>query len=63
MGKGKSASPTLELRRPGQPERIYELRGRALQIGRTPGQEVQLDDTRVSRHPCVWADGPMGRLT
>jgi len=50
MSNANPAWPKLELCRPGQPEQIYVLKGRAMYIGRAPGQEVQLEDTRVSRH-------------
>jgi sigma-B regulation protein RsbU (phosphoserine phosphatase) len=42
--------PTLELYRGGRSERIYELKGSDLHIGRIPGLDVYLDDVRVSRH-------------
>ena len=42
--------PTLQLIRGGRTERVYELKGPDLHIGRIPGLDVYLDDTRVSRH-------------
>jgi phosphoserine phosphatase RsbU/P len=42
--------PTLELTRGGRTERVYELKGPDLHIGRIPGLDVYLDDARVSRH-------------
>jgi len=42
--------PTLELIHRGRSEGVYELRGGDLHIGRIPGLDVYLDDTRVSRH-------------
>jgi sigma-B regulation protein RsbU (phosphoserine phosphatase) len=42
--------PTLEVVRGGRSERVYELKGADLHIGRIPGLDVFLDDARVSRH-------------
>lgn len=42
--------PTLELLRDGRTERVYEVRGADLRIGRTQGNDVHLDDAKVSRH-------------
>jgi serine phosphatase RsbU (regulator of sigma subunit) len=50
MGDATPVWPRIEIHRPGQPEQVYELKGRAAYIGRAAGQEVQLEDTRVSRH-------------
>ena len=46
----QSTRPTLELHSPDLPLRVIELEGSDLQIGRAPGQEIHLDDSRVSRH-------------
>jgi sigma-B regulation protein RsbU (phosphoserine phosphatase) len=49
MNGSHSLGPTLELIRGGRTERVYELRGADLYIGRIPGLDVYLDDARVSR--------------
>jgi phosphoserine phosphatase RsbU/P len=41
--------PTLELIRGGKSERVYDLKGTELYIGRSPDLHVFLDDARVSR--------------
>jgi sigma-B regulation protein RsbU (phosphoserine phosphatase) len=43
-------APTLELFRAGRLERVYEFKGADLHLGRAPGLDICLDDTRVSRH-------------
>jgi phosphoserine phosphatase RsbU/P len=50
MSSPHSLGPTLELVRGGRTERVYELKGPDLHIGRIPGLDVYLDDARVSRH-------------
>ena len=50
MNSPHPLGPTLELIRGGRSERIYELKGSDLHIGRIPGLDVYLDDVRVSRH-------------
>src|ERR1700721_4679337 len=50
MSSPHALSPTLQLIRGGRTERIYELKGPDLHIGRIPGLDVYLDDARVSRH-------------
>ena len=50
MSSPHALGPTLQLIRGGRTERIYELKGPDLHIGRIPGLDVYLDDARVSRH-------------
>ena len=50
MSQSHPLGPTLELIRGGRTERVYELKGADLHIGRIPGLDVYLDDARVSRH-------------
>ena len=50
MNSPHPLGPTLELIRGGRTERVYELKGPDLHIGRIPGLDVYLDDARVSRH-------------
>jgi phosphoserine phosphatase RsbU/P len=50
MNSPHPLGPTLELIRGGRCERVYELKGSDLHIGRIPGLDVYLDDVRVSRH-------------
>ena len=50
MSSPHPLGPTLELIRDGRTERVYELKGPDLHIGRIPGLDVFLDDVRVSRH-------------
>ena len=50
MNSPHPLGPTLELIRGGRSERVYELKGSDLHIGRIPGLDVYLDDVRVSRH-------------
>jgi len=50
MSSSHPLGPTLELIRGGRTERVYELSGADLYIGRIPGMDVYLDDARVSRH-------------
>jgi sigma-B regulation protein RsbU (phosphoserine phosphatase) len=50
MSSPHPLGPTLELIRGGRTERVYELKGPDLHIGRIPGLDVYLDDARVSRH-------------
>jgi serine phosphatase RsbU (regulator of sigma subunit)/pSer/pThr/pTyr-binding forkhead associated (FHA) protein len=50
MRRSNGLGPTLELVRKGRTERVYELKGGDLYIGRIPGLDVYLDDPRVSRH-------------
>jgi phosphoserine phosphatase RsbU/P len=50
MSNAHPLGPTLELIRGGRTERVYELKGADLYIGRIPGLDVYLDDSRVSRH-------------
>jgi sigma-B regulation protein RsbU (phosphoserine phosphatase) len=50
MSTAEPLNPTLELVRDGRVERVFEIRGTDLHLGRLPGLDVQFDDTRVSRH-------------
>src|SRR5271163_3350300 len=50
MNRPHPLGPTLELIRDGRSQRVYELKGSDLHIGRIPGLDVYLDDARVSRH-------------
>jgi phosphoserine phosphatase RsbU/P len=50
MNSPHPLGPRLELIRGGRSERIYELKGTDLHIGRIQGLDVYLDDVRVSRH-------------
>jgi sigma-B regulation protein RsbU (phosphoserine phosphatase) len=50
MSTPHPVGPTLQLIRGGRTERVYELKGPDLHIGRIPGLGVYLDDARVSRH-------------
>ena len=50
MSSPHPLGPTLQLIRGGRTERVYELKGPDLHIGRIPGLGVYLDDARVSRH-------------
>ena len=50
MKHSQSSRATLELHGPGSPPQVIELKGGDLQIGRAAGQEIHLDDARVSRH-------------
>jgi serine phosphatase RsbU (regulator of sigma subunit)/pSer/pThr/pTyr-binding forkhead associated (FHA) protein len=50
MSRLHPLGPTLEVIRGGRSERVFELKGADLHIGRIPGFDVFLDDARVSRH-------------
>jgi serine phosphatase RsbU (regulator of sigma subunit) len=50
MNHPQGAGPRLEVCGPDLPAQIIELKGADLQIGRAPGQDIRLDDARVSRH-------------
>jgi phosphoserine phosphatase RsbU/P len=50
MSSPHPLGPTIQLIRGGRTERVYELKGPDLHIGRIPGLDIYLDDTRVSRH-------------
>ena len=50
MSSPHPLGPTLELIRGGRTERVYEMKGADLHIGRIPGLDVYLEDARVSRH-------------
>src|SRR5271165_6055479 len=50
MTRPKSLGPRLEVRGPDLPEEVYLLGAAGLRIGRAPGQDILLDDSRVSRH-------------
>jgi phosphoserine phosphatase RsbU/P len=50
MKRHQATGARLELRGPGLREKVVELKEGDLQIGRAPGQEIHLDDARVSRH-------------
>ncbi len=50
MRRSHVLGPTLELIRGGRTEKVYELKGSDLYIGRIPGLDIFLDDARVSRH-------------
>jgi ABC-type multidrug transport system ATPase subunit len=46
----------------GRPSAIHEAIGRSLRIGREPGNDLVLDDLRVSRHHARLGVGPDGAL-
>jgi serine phosphatase RsbU (regulator of sigma subunit) len=50
MSTSQLIVPILELIRCGQIDRVYEITGTDLHIGRTPGSEVRFDHTKVSRN-------------
>ncbi len=50
MSTPHTLGPKLELIRGGRTERVLEVKGPDLHIGRIPGLDVFLDDPRVSRH-------------
>ncbi len=60
MSSPHPLGPTLQLIRGGRTERVYELRGSDLHIGRIPGLDVYLDDARVSRHHARVEQRPNG---
>ena len=62
MKHRQSTRATLELHSPELPLRIIKLEGADLQIGRAPGQEIHLDDARVSRHHARIEHRPDGSL-
>ena len=62
MKNHQSTRPALELRGPNLPVRVIELNGADMQIGRAPGQEIHLDDARVSRHHARIEHRPDGSL-
>jgi phosphoserine phosphatase RsbU/P len=50
MKSRRATGARLELHGPDLREQVIELTGGDLQIGRAAGQEIHLDDARVSRH-------------
>jgi serine phosphatase RsbU (regulator of sigma subunit) len=50
MKRQQATGARLEVRGPDSREQVFELKGGDLQIGRAPGQDIHLDDARVSRH-------------
>ncbi len=50
MSSSQGVVPSLELMRGGLSERIFEIRGPDLHIGRTPGSDVKFNDVKVSRN-------------
>ena len=48
--KSQPVVPSLELLEDGRVDRVFEITGTDMHIGRTRGSEIQIDDTKVSRN-------------
>jgi serine phosphatase RsbU (regulator of sigma subunit)/pSer/pThr/pTyr-binding forkhead associated (FHA) protein len=62
MKRRQSNFPTIEIHGPDLPVSVIQLEGSDVQIGRAPGQEIHLDDSRVSRHHARIEHQPDGSL-
>lgn len=60
MSDRRSPYPTLEIIHDGRTERVCEIKGSDLHIGRIPGMGVYLDDLRVSRRHAMIERDPDG---
>lgn len=50
MSQSQPIMPTLQLIRGGRSDRVFEIKGADLHIGRTPGSDVRFEHARVSRN-------------
>jgi serine phosphatase RsbU (regulator of sigma subunit)/pSer/pThr/pTyr-binding forkhead associated (FHA) protein len=60
MSSRPPSNPTLEVIRDGRTERVYDIKGNHLHIGRIPGMGVYLEDLRVSRRHALIERDPDG---
>jgi serine phosphatase RsbU (regulator of sigma subunit) len=60
MSDRRTAGPTLEIILDGRTERVCEIKGGELHIGRIPGMGVYLEDLRVSRRHAMIERDPDG---